>query len=495
MEIKDQILHALSNRVQEDVDFDLTNQVDALLQTVGLSVEDSGGILEFSGKDPIVPSVLRLAGASAIVLAAKAVSMAYIWKLRGGKGQDIKIDLGQALHRLSPFYQRKWELLNGVPPSSLHDPTNPFFPSYIYQTKDNKWVMAINVYPRLKTAALRFLNCTDSPEGVAAAIRNWHSADLEKLMNEKGLQLTVVDTPEEFLEREQFQHLANTPLIHIEKIGESDPEPLPSGGEQPLDGIRALGMGHVIAGSGIGRALALHGADVLNIWTPTDFEIDSTYFTTAVGHRSSIIDLKAAEGKAKMEKLLKGADIFFANRRGGYLEKVGLSPEECARIRPGIIHATVSLWGTEGPWAGRIGFDQDAGAATGVFTLEGTEDKPALAPIFVVNDYIMAWLATTGINAALARRAREGGSYRVHVILSRASMWMFTLGIFDKEFALRTAGTSPDHIYTDPETFTADTACGHYQGVTEQVYMSETPGHYKTILVPRGSCKAEWLKK
>jgi hypothetical protein len=53
-----------------------------------------------------------------------------------------------------------------------------------------------------------------------------------------------------------------------EKIADSDPEPFIPRPETPLGGVRALGFSHVIAGPGLGRALAYHGADVLNLWTP-----------------------------------------------------------------------------------------------------------------------------------------------------------------------------------------------------------------------------------
>ncbi|TWI20326.1 CoA transferase [Sphingobacterium siyangense] len=495
MTLNDKIKNALDNPLKTTEGFDLNDELEKLLNEIGLTQKDSGGNIEFTGKDPIVKSVFRLASASAIVLAAKAVSIAMLWKQRSGNGQNIKINLGQALHRLSPFYDKKWEFLNGFNPEMPNDPTNPFMPNFIYETADNKHVLCCNLYPRLKTAALRFLDCADSQEAVAAAIKKWNALDLEKAMNEKGLQLTIVRTPQEFLSEQQYLDLLEMPLIEITKIGDSEPEPLPQGGENPLDGIRALGMGHVIAGAGAGRALALHGADVLNIWPSHDFEIDLIYYTTAVGQRSATLNLKKEEGLNKMKSLLKDTDVFFHNRRPGYMDNLGLNAEEAAKIRPGIIHAGISLWGSKGPWTDRIGFDQNAGAATGVFALEGTADQPKLSEIFVVNDYIMSWLTTIGINVALARRAKEGGSYKVHVSLVRASMWLFSLGIFDKEYAHATAGSSPDHYYTDPETFVAETPCGTYQGVTEQVYMSETPGFYKTVLVPRGSGKPEWLDR
>jgi hypothetical protein len=65
--------------------------------------------------------------------------------------------------------------------------------------------------------------------------------------------MPMIRSTEEFLETTQYQDvLADLPLIEIEKIGDSAPEPLPAGALQPLDGIGALGLGHVIAGAGIG---------------------------------------------------------------------------------------------------------------------------------------------------------------------------------------------------------------------------------------------------
>jgi hypothetical protein len=71
--------------------------------------------------------------------------------------------------------------------------------------------------------------------------------------------------------------------------------------------------------------------------------------------------------------------------------------------------------------------------------------------------------------SALRRRAIEGGSYRVVVSLTRVTLWLLSLGIFDKKYAHATAGSSDEHTYVGPDLFTADTPLGLYQGVTEQV--------------------------
>ena len=69
MEIKDQILRALANPVQQDEPYDLHAELRSLLSNVHLDPADAGGEIFFSGRDPVVPSVFRLAGAAAIVLA------------------------------------------------------------------------------------------------------------------------------------------------------------------------------------------------------------------------------------------------------------------------------------------------------------------------------------------------------------------------------------------------------------------------------------------
>src|SRR5258708_16324960 len=94
---------------------------------------------------------------------------------------------------------------------------------------------------------------------------------------------------------------------------------------------------------------------------------------------------------------------------------------------------------------------------------------------------------------ALKRRATEGGSYRIHISLARLSAWLLHMGIFDKAYAREIGNTTGEHAYLSPELFAAETPCGNYQGVTDQVQMSETPGFYKVPLVPRGSSQPPLL--
>lgn len=494
MSLTEKITEAIAAPATDDA-FDVHAQAVEVLAGIGLRPEDTGGSITFEGADPVVPSTLRLGAASGIALVAKSAAVAALWRDRTGRGQDIRMDLRVSPHRLCPFYDQKWELLNGYTGGMPSIVTQTFVNSF-YRTADGRWMMPFNIYPNIRLAAAKLLGVPEEPDAVAAAISRWNARELEEAGAAAGAVMPMVRTPVEILTERQFtDQLADMPLVEITRVGDSSPEPLPDGATAPLDGVRALGMGHIIAGAGAGRALSLHGADVLNIWRPYELEHDVTYWTTGVGVRSATISPYTQEGRDRITALQAGADVFFANRRPGFLDSVGLSEEESVARRPGLVYATVSLNGRGGPWKDYLGFDQTAGALTGLLHLEGDGDKPALPPITVVNDYLVSWFMTAGIAEALRRRATEGGSYRVHVSLSRVALWILSMGIFDKEYAVRTAGTGDLHAYLDPETFTADTPLGHYQGVTDQVTMSDTPGAYPHILVPRGSSRPEWLPR
>jgi len=480
---------------ERSADFDLHGAVDDVLKDVGMSTADSGGKVSFYGRDPIVPSSFRFGAMAAIGLAAKAVAVAALWRDRTGEEQDIEVDVRKALRRFAGFFERKWETVNGRPPV-VRDPLNPFLAldsSLFRETRDGRQVMALNIYPEMAARALTLLGCGASPESVNNAILQWRADDLEIAAAEAGLPFAKVRTFDEFRNELQYTEvLSRMPLITVEKIGESAPVPFKKGGTSPLDGIRALGMGHVIAGAAIGRDLALHGADVLNIWRPHDTEIEPFAWDVQVGMRSTILD-DSKEDRATFDRLLKDADVFFANKRPGFLEGHGLDAETLCARKPGLIHARVVLHGDRGPWKNRAGFDEIGAAVTGLFCIEGTPANPRQPPIVPICDNVVGWFGTVGVLAALRRRAVEGGSYRVTVSLTRTVLWLLSLGIFDKNYARATAGASDEHAYVAPDLFTAETPLGTYQGMTDQVLLSKTPGSFGTVLVPRGSSKPEWL--
>lgn len=484
-----QLVQAYSNRIKS-AQIDTLAALEEVLNGVGLSVDQAGGAVTCFGADPVIRSPLRLGSAATIALLAKSVAAAAFHYWRGGPGQNIHVDLRKALHRLCPFYDNKWERIGRYPVRTTLEVGNDAMFDF-YQTADGRWVFPQAGYANLRLATQRLLGVPLMRDALIKAIGQWTGRELEEAAHQAGAVIPMVRTLPEMLQEPQFtQTLAHLPLIEVTKLGESKPEPLLPVSAMPFSGYRALAMAHVIAGAGLGRSLALHGCDVLNLWRPGEGEHQITYCSAHVGMRSAWLDPRV--DRPLLIDLLKGTDIFIQNRRPGFLREIGVTPEDAARDRPGIIYVSVSLHGNEGPWAERPGFDQSAGSVAGIMTLEGSIDRPQLPLINVVNDFLTPWLAQAGVVDALRRRAKEGGSYHVHVSLTRVALWILSLGIFDKEWAYQTADSSEVHRYLDPEIFTSITPMGEYQGVTDQVSMSLTPGSYDPVLVPQGSSRLEW---
>jgi crotonobetainyl-CoA:carnitine CoA-transferase CaiB-like acyl-CoA transferase len=495
--LTEQIRHSVDNPLTS-ADVDYAAVLGEVLSTVGLSAEDAGGNVRFyGGADPLVASPFLFGSAAAVALAAKAVAASAIWRERGGDDQDIAIDIRKAFQRFAGFADGRWEQINGRPPSYKFNKYNPFGDVPFFRpTRDGRHVVALNIYPGLHQKALTLLDSADNSESINEAIAKRDADELEKAAADAGIIIAKVRSTEEFFQEEQYRDvLQHMPLISVEKIADGDPQPLAAGASTPLEGIRALGMGHVIAGAGIGRDLASYGADVLNLWRPDDSEVEMFYWDTQVGMRSAYLS-DAGDDRAKLDELLRGADVFFSNRHPGHLDNVGLAADDVAAGHRGLIHAQVLLHGAEGPWATRPGFDEIGACVSGMFALGGTLENPRQPPMLPIVDNIVGWFGTIGVLEALRRRAVEGGSYRVRVSLTRVCLWLISLGIFDKEFAATTAGSTVEHSAIPPELFTAKTPLGTYQGMTDQVELSSLPqGFTGTVLQPMGADQPEWLPR
>src|SRR5438552_11636967 len=368
----DRLTEALEQKLSHPAtspDIDLHQCVNDVLADIDMTTDDSGGKLSFYGQDPILPSPVRFGSMAAIGLAARSVAVAALWRQVTGQGQDISVDVRKALRRFAGFFEGKWETINRLPPSPGGYAVSPFLKmgdAFFRETRDGRYVLALDIYPQLLVRTLDFLGCSASTESINDAIRKWNAVELEEAAAAEGLVLAMVRTNEEFRREPQYTDvLSKMPLITVEKIGDSDPVPLKANGDNlPLAGVRALGMGHVIAGAGMGRDMALYGADVLNIWRPRDSEIEAFAWDVQVGMRSTILD-DSKEDRAQFNQLLKDADVFFANKRPGFLKKHGLDADAVCQRKPGLIHATVVLHGEQGPWSNRPGFDEIGSAVSG----------------------------------------------------------------------------------------------------------------------------------
>src|ERR1700684_46438 len=197
--------------------------------------------------------------------------------------------------------------------------------------------------------------------------------------------------------------------------------------DRPFDGIRVLSFTHAVAGPTVGRTLAEQGADVLCATRPHDYEHEFISAEASVGPRSAYVDLDSPAGQNRAAALLADADVVVNNHRSRSLERRGLGPRQLAALQPGIVYVSVTCYGPAGPWGQRGGFDMNGSAASGLMTIEGTESEPRLPVTALINDYITGYMGAVGATAALVKRATDGGSWHVHVNLTRTAMWCGSL--------------------------------------------------------------------
>jgi crotonobetainyl-CoA:carnitine CoA-transferase CaiB-like acyl-CoA transferase len=463
--------------------------LDSLLDDVGLSSADTGGIVAFSGEDPIVGARHRLGACIGIPIMAAAVGAVAFHRHRGGPAQDLALDLRQAVHGISSgaFWH---PTVNGEPAPFPLGRDNPFLlPPY--QTRDGRWIMASGVYPHLAAKWCRFLDVPPDNAKVAAAIVAQDALDLEEAANAAGLPACMIRTPDEWLRHEQGALLAGTPVIGLERIGDGPARDFGLAA-RPFDGIRVLSFTHAVAGPAVGRTLAEQGADVLCATRPDDYEHEWIYDEVNVGSRSAYVDLASPTGQDRARQLLASTDIVVNNHRHGKLESRGLDPHRLAEEYPGIAYVSVTCYGSSGPWASRGGFDMNGSAASGLMTIEGTESEPKLPVTGLINDYITGYMGAIGATAALVKRATEGGSWHVTVSLTRTPMWYQTLGLVDPA----DAGRDDAHRLREPMPYDAPSPFGPIHMLAPPVRFSHTPPAWpEPILVPRGSGPAEWRSR
>ncbi|MEI9996742.1 MAG: CoA transferase [Rhizomicrobium sp.] len=476
--------------------FDIDGAFADLLGVVHLKPEDTGGAIAFTGEDPILPSNHRLGAIMAMGMMGAAAATQILYRMRGGDGQDLSVDLRRAVAHINPmaFFH---PTVNGYPYQTLF-----VAPSYnpmgfgIYPTKDGRHYLPTAAYPKMIPDWISLLRCDLNEKSVREAISRWNAQDLEDAAAARGMIGSICRTPQEWREHPQGRILAGVPLIEIVKIGDSAPElPKLVNPQRPLSGFKVASFTHVIAGMVVGRTLAEQGAEVLHLARP-EYDYDALYQDTSVGTRSTWMDLEKPEHVAVAKKLLGSADVVVENFRHRSISRRGFSAEDLARLRPGIIYASVRAFGWEGPWSDRGGFDMDANCCSGYTVLEGSRDRPRLPPTIVLNDFLAGYLTAMGVLAALVLRARQGGSYHVRTSLARFSMWYSELGVFDPVYVGETI-RKPGHQVIPPQGLRLDSPYGPVVRLEPGIAYAKTPAYWEVpgrpALTVRGASEPAWL--
>ena len=199
----------------------------------------------------------------------------------------------------------------------------------------------------------------------------------------------------------------------------------------PLDGLKVLEMGTLIAGPFCGRLLAEFGAEAIKIETPADGDplrkwrklhegTSLWWYAQARNKKSVTVNLREKEGQEIVRKLALEADIIVENFRPGTLEKWNLGFDSLSEENPKLIMVRLSGFGQTGPYRDRVGFGAIGESMGGMRYLTGYPDRAPVRVGISIGDSLAAMYGAMGALMALHHRHKTGRGQMVDVALYEA---------------------------------------------------------------------------
>ena len=190
--------------------------------------------------------------------------------------------------------------------------------------------------------------------------------------------------------------------------------------ERPLENLRVLELGQLIAGPFCGQLLADFGAEVVKVespgrgdpmrqWGHGGDEGEPVWWSVIARNKRSVtIDLRREPGQALLRELVAEADVLIENFRPGTMERWGLGPEVLSGLNPRLVIARVSGYGQSGPYAERAGYASVCEAYGGLRYISGYPDRPPIRVGLSLGDSLAGYSAFTGVLLALRSRETSG---------------------------------------------------------------------------------------
>jgi len=237
--------------------------------------------------------------------------------------------------------------------------------------------------------------------------------------------------------------------------------------QRPLEGIRVIEMGSLIAGPFAAKTLADFGAEVIKIEPPEGGDPLRTWRTPAGSEsvwwhvqsrnkQSVAVDLRQTEGQDLVRQLASQADVVIENFRPGTLEQWGLDYDTLSGLNPGLIMLRISGYGQTGPLRDLPGFGVIAEAMGGLRHITGMPGQPPVRPGISIGDSLSALHGVIGVLLALYHRtARAGRGQMIDVALYESvfNMMEGALSEFDRFRMIREpagsalSGVAPTNAY------------------------------------------------
>lgn len=196
---------------------------------------------------------------------------------------------------------------------------------------------------------------------------------------------------------------------------------------RPLEGIRVIEAGQLLAGPFTGTLLAYFGAEVIKVeppggdpirgWRKLD-ENGTSYWWRSLGRNKKCvtIDLKTDEGRALVRRLADTADVLIENFKPGVMESWKLGPQDLAQTNPRLVYARISGYGQTGPYAPKAGYASVTEGISGFRYVNGFPGEPPVRPNLSIGDSIAGLHTALGILIALWDREKHTGGAQGQVV-------------------------------------------------------------------------------
>ena len=237
-------------------------------------------------------------------------------------------------------------------------------------------------------------------------------------------------------------------------------------GPRPLEGVRVIEMGSLLAGPFCGQLLADFGAEVIKLeppgkgdpmrqWGRHRKEGHTLWWPIIARNKKSVtLNLREEEGQGLARRLISGSDVVVENFRPGTLERWGLGYGDLSEVNPGLVMVRVSGYGQTGPYKEQAGFGSIGEAMGGIRHVTGFPDRPPPRVGISLGDSLAATFGALGAVTALYNR--EANSGRGQIV---------DVGIYEAVLALMES-TIPEYALT-----------GHIRGRTGAILPFVAPSN------------------
>lgn len=322
-----------------------------------------------------------------------------------------------------------------------------------YRCQDG-WIRLHTNAPAHRRAALQVLGTPADRSVVADAVAGWSGEALEAAIVNAGGCAARMRSQAEWAAHPQGQAIRDEPLMAWREIGPARldaPVARPIDPARPLAGIRVLDLTRVLAGPVAARFLAGFGATVLRI-DPPDWDEPAVLPDTTLGKACARLDVRTAEGREQLQRLMASADIILHGYRPGALDGLGFGPSVREALAPQAVDVSLDAYGWTGPWQGRRGFDSLVQMSSGIADTgrdlrparpPAPADAPVPLPVQALDHATGHLLAAAAVMALLQRR-RDGQVTAARCSLARTAAWLVRQPLSDDAATVARAAQDDD---------------------------------------------------